>query len=703
VTRFFGGAAVVVALLLVVLSVTGLDVSALRDFEHDVTVMQNPLPDGERYFDPSGHSIWLPSDLHVWDSVRHGELPLWERLQGGGYSSVNAMHEGIFHPLRWIVAAVPRLTAPSALIALILATAFIGMYALARFEFGFSIVAASLAAFAFAFSSVLISTIHFSGGVLPLAHIPWIVFFLRRPGRAGIAGAAIVIALVFLSGHPLLETCAVATAGAVALADTVVRRSARPVLRYCGAAAAGFLIAAPAWLPAALSWSDLWTYKTQTERGASYFAYGILEWTGAVQAMFVDLFDPNGCCIDLGAFFLYVGIAAIALVVIGAIFERRLRAFVVLAAAAFLIAVPGPWMQPFVTLRPLSFFKPWYLSGALAFFLAILIGAGVDVLWRGGVPRRVIGSALAIVIVITYLIRADTVLRPRILHGPPDGPAVGFLKNDRDRFRVVGLWGQTHMPNASRITGIEDLRLSGPILTLRYHLWWLLVDPDVLTRGYPTTRVTDHLASPLVGDFNVKYVIESRLLPVGTFRLDRNERDLDRGLSPLIATFPMVFRNHWVEVFRNPHGYEPRAEFVATAAVAADMNDAARQLVRGAPVVVESDHPIPSSRGGTVAVSYPAGSRVRIDAHSGSGGLVVLHDSFAEGWVATIDGNVAPVLPVNILSRGVVVPAGSHRIEMTYRPKTFTTSLAVSAAAILALILALRRLRAVESRTEDAR
>ena len=43
-------------------------------------------PAQERFDDPAPFTLWLPSDWFVWDSIRAGHLPLWDRLQGGGYS-----------------------------------------------------------------------------------------------------------------------------------------------------------------------------------------------------------------------------------------------------------------------------------------------------------------------------------------------------------------------------------------------------------------------------------------------------------------------------------------------------------------------------------------------------------------------------------------------------------------------------------------
>jgi hypothetical protein len=696
--RFVAGSIAVTAVVLTVVAFAGLDLSALRDFERDVTMLRAPYTEGDRYFDPSGHSVWLPSDLFVWDSIRRGELPLWDRMQGGGFSSLNAIHEGVFHPLRWLTALVPRRSAATALIVLVLAATLTGMFVLARWGFSWSIPAAALAAFVFSFSGPLISMVHFSGMILPLAHIPWIVYFMRRsPARGAVAGLVIAMALLFVSGHPLLELTAALAVGGIAIADGVVSRSLGPVIRCVTAGFGGVLIAAPAWLPAVVSRADLWTYKTQTTVGMSYFAYGLLDWVAATQAILLDSFSKGSCCIDLGAFFLYVGPAAVTLVAIGMIAAKRMRPIGMLLAIAFLLSVPGPWMKPLRTLLFLAPFKPWYLIGAMAFYLALCAGAGFDTLWRSTTLRRVIAAALATLVVGTYLIRAGEVVRPRILQAEVAGDALRFLRSDREFFRVLGLWGQTHMPNASRLTAVEDIRLVGPILSRRYHLFWQLVDRDVLSRSYPTTRVTDHLESPLVGDFNVKYILQSRLAYTGTFRLDPRERSRDTRLSPLLADLPVVARTPWVEVRQNTRWFRPRAHFAEAVVQVSSLEQAVGSLLRDGDLprhaeVVESEEPLTGAAGGgTVAVSYPSERSVAMNVRSDRGGLVVLHDSFADGWSATVDGKPAGIYPVNVLSRGVMVPPGGHRILMTYLPGTFLSAVGISAAALLTLLLVILR------------
>jgi hypothetical protein len=59
---------------------------------------------------------------------------------------------------------------------------------------------------------------------------------------------------------------------------------------------------------------------------------------------------------------------------------------------------------------------------------------------------------------------------------------------------------------------------------------------------------------------------------------------------------------------------------------------------------------------------------VVIQAHMQCRGLVVLSDNYYPGWTATVDGQTARMWEAYTAIRGVEVEAGTHRIEMHYRP-----------------------------------
>jgi hypothetical protein len=74
-------------------------------------------------------------------------------------------------------------------------------------------------------------------------------------------------------------------------------------------------------------------------------------------------------------------------------------------------------------------------------------------------------------------------------------------------------------------------------------------------------------------------------------------------------------------------------------------------------------------------------------------GLVVLADTYASGWTASVDGVPAPVVATNQLFRGVPAPAGAHRVRFEYRPRSLRIGAALTLASALGLLVLAWRLR----------
>ena len=70
--------------------------------------------------------------------------------------------------------------------------------------------------------------------------------------------------------------------------------------------------------------------------------------------------------------------------------------------------------------------------------------------------------------------------------------------------------------------------------------------------------------------------------------------------------------------------------------------------------------------------------RVEIQIHAERRRLLVLADSFYPGWQATVDGIPTQIFPTNILFRGVIVPAGDHRVVFRYDPPSWRAGLGLS-------------------------
>jgi hypothetical protein len=76
--------------------------------------------------------------------------------------------------------------------------------------------------------------------------------------------------------------------------------------------------------------------------------------------------------------------------------------------------------------------------------------------------------------------------------------------------------------------------------------------------------------------------------------------------------------------------------------------------------------------------------RQRLETTSSREALLVLADSHDPGWRASVDGAPVELKRANLAFRGVVVPAGSHRVELVYRPRALLLGLAVSLSALVA-------------------
>jgi hypothetical protein len=85
----------------------------------------------------------------------------------------------------------------------------------------------------------------------------------------------------------------------------------------------------------------------------------------------------------------------------------------------------------------------------------------------------------------------------------------------------------------------------------------------------------------------------------------------------------------------------------------------------------------------TVSLVGRRSGRVALQADLKCRGMVIEADAFSPDWVATVDGKPSRLYSAYGFLRGVVVEAGSHRIEMRYRPKSVYWGVALSVLGLL--------------------
>ncbi|MCD4829856.1 MAG: YfhO family protein [Candidatus Cloacimonetes bacterium] len=177
----------------------------------------------------------------------------------------------------------------------------------------------------------------------------------------------------------------------------------------------------------------------------------------------------------------------------------------------------------------------------------------------------------------------------------------------------------------------------------------------------------------VVNMLNTKYILHPKL-PRGHFR----------GLSWRMSNLPL---------YENL-GYLPRAWFVDSTFVADDKQqifDALNDQGFNPATTAILESPLdgiaaPDSAGVTTDHEAFALHNIAFDVHTDKRALLVVSEVYyPAGWHAYIDGEETPIVPVNYILRGVVIPQGEHRVEMVFAPASYAVSAWLS---LIGLLLA---------------
>lgn len=143
--------------------------------------------------------------------------------------------------------------------------------------------------------------------------------------------------------------------------------------------------------------------------------------------------------------------------------------------------------------------------------------------------------------------------------------------------------------------------------------------------------------------------------------------------------------------FRVVHAVQPaRDEEDAFALVTAPGFDpASRVVLEGADAAAAAAvvGPRPPDGVDAVTVRRDEPEHVALTVSATAPGVLVVADTFYPGWEAWVDGRRDVLLRADYALRGLLVPAGTHEVEIVYRPRSLATGAAVSAGALAVLAL----------------
>lgn len=205
--------------------------------------------------------------------------------------------------------------------------------------------------------------------------------------------------------------------------------------------------------------------------------------------------------------------------------------------------------------------------------------------------------------------------------------------------------------------------------------------------------IIDRLVSPLLDVAGIGYVI--------TLKYDEHGNPSPEGKinAELIkAGYMVAFEDKTTVALTNPKAY-PRALLTNNYEVVSPEEVLPRLLAnKTESILLNKELGLDRNKltGSVRYDSYTENSST-LTVHASGKALLYVSDSYYPGWKVYIDGTQGEIVRANYLFRGVVIPAGVHKVDFAYDPDSFSYGVIASVLAVVALLFisALARFRGV--------
>ena len=323
--------------------------------------------------------------------------------------------------------------------------------------------------------------------------------------------------------------------------------------------------------------------------------------------------------------------------------------------------------------------QSWAAAAGSLWRLIFLAGAALAVVaaWNRlqRRPEWAKAALFAVAIPELWLFSSGYLRMAPVEIGAVPQPFVAAIQADQEPGRILPMGP---FPNASAIVGLETPRGYAGNITARYNNFLTAISGA--PRGSP--MVVTALSSSVSPQWlwpNVRYLIlhwKADVPPqIGESVLRCGEEVLWRLRQPV-----------------------PRAYFSTNPRIVPTAEAALQAIESGETTVQETDLIEAADASPFAGIGPPAEDdrlgfvvrrpgRVVLATAAAGPRILALSDSYEPNWQCRIDGKErATIYPLNIAFRAVLVPAGEHRVEFVYAPRSFYCGLSVTCVAFVAAI-----------------
>lgn len=256
----------------------------------------------------------------------------------------------------------------------------------------------------------------------------------------------------------------------------------------------------------------------------------------------------------------------------------------------------------------------------------------------------------------------------------PETKILKFLKNQGPLWRTmvtdpnifpVNTNLSYSIPMVNGYSSLYPFR-SGQLVSLNYQ------DSSPSFSGFKRTVYQADIGNPMRDLLGVKYILSLK-------KLDEKY-------------FSLVMEEGKTKLYLNNNAL-PKVWFAKRWDIGSSDTDVARKLLavkKNEEVILE--RPIGLSRDlqtteSSAEVKEYLPEKIEIKTINANSGLLLINDAYYPGWVAEIDGRKTTIYRADYNLRAVIVPAGEHRLEVFYRPKSFRLGMVGSLAGLVGILL----------------
>ena len=309
------------------------------------------------------------------------------------------------------------------------------------------------------------------------------------------------------------------------------------------------------------------------------------------------------------------------------------------------------------------------IAGGDLMWRALLLSAGLALLalWRRGPRARTFAGVGLVSLLLCDLI---PVSRPTFLHGTgtleslrhPEMPMLAQIGVQHPEARVLSL--RTYDVSSWQVAGMRSPELRDNDW-IRWHVHAYGGEhgtPSSKWGGLDILRSIDAMRS-----LGIAYISNLPGVPMDSSDM----QPVAFGQHEIVYRL----RDALARIYAVPRVIEAGNDSLEYAHVLAPGFDPAREAVTTEGGIAGS---YPGSHGCRIGTLRDEPDTLAFEASAPAPAFIVVADSFFPGWKATLDGHAVPIRRVNHALRGIVMPAGEHRLLMTFEPEGWAATVPVT-------------------------